>query len=77
MVEKLEKILDNSAVSIQEDEKKYYDKYVAFASPKDFTIVSYGDEPAKVINEAIEKGFKKPVLFYYDNPETTLCYSAA
>ena len=46
------------------DGEKYGGKYVATRSFKDTTVVSFGEDAAKVYDEAKKKGVKAPVVFF-------------
>lgn len=45
-------------------EKKYRGQYVAIKDLKKPTVVSYGKNPKKVYNQAIEKGLKDPIIMH-------------
>lgn len=59
----IEKVLFVDHVLLKDGEK-YSGQYVATKSFKDRKVISYGDDPSKVFNEAKEKGAKEPVVFY-------------
>jgi hypothetical protein len=42
----------------------YWGEYVAVKSFTDREVVSHGEIPLDVVNEAKEKGFKEPVLLF-------------
>lgn len=45
-------------------DEKYEGKYVAMKSILDQEVVSYGDNPVDVVNEAKQQGFDSPLLAY-------------
>jgi len=61
----------------EQDVSKYYDNYVAQISFKDHTILSYGKNPKKVLEEAKKKGHSHPLIFYLPDPSTPQIYSAS
>ena len=62
---------------LPKDSRKYHNKYVAFASFNDNTIVAYGKNPARVIKKAERKGFERPVIVFIRDPKKTYIYNAA
>jgi hypothetical protein len=46
------------------DGEKYGGKYVATKSFADKRVISHGNDPVKVFNDAKKKGHKDPVVFY-------------
>jgi hypothetical protein len=61
----------------EQDVSKYYNNYVAQISFKDHTIVSYGKNPVKVLEEAKKKGHSHPVIFYVLDPSVDHLFSAS
>lgn len=53
------------------DASKYYKKHVALKKwinnePED--VISFGEDPLKVIKEAKDKGYENPILLYIPDP---------
>jgi len=63
----MEKILVNT--------EEFNGRYVAMKSFDDNTIVGVGDDPAKALREAEEKGFKDPILLYIPEKDLVHIYS--
>ncbi len=47
-----------------EDGEKYGGQYVTIKSFKEKEVISYGNDPVVVYNEAKKMGINEPVLFY-------------
>ncbi|MBE9503685.1 MAG: hypothetical protein IME96_05870 [Proteobacteria bacterium] len=56
------------------DSEKYGGQYVATRSFKDKEVVCSGSDPAKVSNEAKNKGIDEPVVFYVPDKDTVYIY---
>jgi len=54
--------------------EKYGGKYVATRSFKNKNVLSSGDDPTKVFNEAKSKGAKDPVIFYVPEKDMVHIY---
>ncbi|ODS33191.1 MAG: hypothetical protein SCARUB_01669 [Candidatus Scalindua rubra] len=63
-------------VLIKESEK-YGGQYVATRSFVDKDVVSHGNDPVKVFNEAKDKGVKEPVVFYVPKKDVVQIYKNA
>ncbi len=59
-------------LSGKEDAKKYAGNYIALRfRGKGFIngrVISYGEDPVKVVEEAKSKGYNEPVIFYVPKP---------
>jgi hypothetical protein len=56
------------------DGEKYGGQYVAIKSFTDKNVVSHGNDPVKVSNEAKEKGIDEPVIFYVPEKDVIQIY---
>lgn len=56
------------------DSEKFGGKFVATRSFENKKVLSHGTDPAKVFNEAKEKGVKDPVVFYVPQKNITQIY---
>lgn len=56
---------------------KYAGLYVATRSFVDKDVISYGNDPVKVFNEAIKKGIQEPVVFYVPKKDVVQIYKNA
>jgi hypothetical protein len=59
---------------IEGDASRYYNKYVAEPSFSDKRVVAFSEDPNKVIQEARQKGYGHPVVFYVPNPDAVLIF---
>ncbi len=50
--------------------EKYSGKYVATKTFEDKDVISFGDDPVKVFNEAKKTGDEDPVVFYVPEKDT-------
>ena len=55
-------------------DEKYEGKYVAFKSTFDLTVVSYGDNPKEVFDDAKSKGSDVPLLMFVPEHGISCCY---
>jgi hypothetical protein len=60
-----------------DDASKYYGKYVALASFNNRKIVTYGENPCRVLKKARSKGIENPVIFFVPDPNITYIYAIA
>lgn len=56
------------------DIDRYGGKYVATKSFKDNDVLTSGDDPVKVYNEARSKGIDEPVVFYVPEKDVVYIY---
>ncbi|MBI3582705.1 MAG: hypothetical protein HY096_01990 [Nitrospinae bacterium] len=54
--------------------EKYSGKYVATKTFKDKDVISFGDDPVKVFNDAKKAGADDPVVFYIPEKDTIHIY---
>ena len=45
-------------------EKKYCGQYVIIKDFDEPTVIAYGDDPQKIYEEAIRKGYPEPVILF-------------
>jgi len=63
-----------STCVLVEDFNKYNGKYVATRDFIDKNVVSYGDDPVKVYNDAVQSGIEDPVVFYVPKKDIVHIY---
>ncbi len=51
-------------IHVVKNSEKYSGKYVAVKSFSDRDVISFGEEPVKVVESAKDKGFEEPVLIF-------------
>ncbi len=54
--------------------EKYSGKYVATKTFEDKDVISFGDDPVKVFNDAKKTGAKDPVVFYVPEKDAVHIY---
>jgi hypothetical protein len=53
----------------------YDGKYVALKSRKEEHVISFGDDPKKVFDEAKQKGIENPVIVFVPKADSIYIYS--
>jgi len=74
---KEEKARRATPISLVPNDPKYFDKHVALASFSSRKIVAFGEDASQVIEEARNKGYNEPVLFYVPDPNVDQIYAVA
>ena len=54
--------------------EKHAGKYVAFKSRSDDTVISAGDDPKEVFDDAKKNGAEKPVIAFIPDKDSVLIY---
>lgn len=55
-------------------EKKYSGQYITIKDFNDPTVITHGDNPQKIYEEAIKKGFSEPVIIFVPNEDMVQIY---
>jgi hypothetical protein len=66
-------------ILIGDDTSKYHEKYVTlkkWVNNESKDVIAFGENPLKVLQEAKDKGYKSPIMFYVPNPNKTSIYSS-
>ena len=55
-------------------EKKYCGQYVVIKDLNEPTVISHGDDPQKIYQEAIKKGFAEPIILFIPTKDMVQIY---
>ena len=58
-------------------EKKYSGQYVVIKDLSEPTVISYGNDPQQIYNEALEKGYFEPLIIFIPSKEMVQIYAAS
>lgn len=55
-------------------DKKYSGQYVAIKDYNEPTVISHGDDPQKIYEEAIQRGYPEPVILFVPSKDMVQIY---
>ena len=55
-------------------DRKYSGQYVVIKDLNDSTIITHGDDPKTVYEEAVKKGFLEPIILFVPNKDMVQIY---
>ena len=55
-------------------DKKYSGQYVVIKDMDDPEVISYGEDPQTIYNEAVSKGYSEPVILFVPKDDIVQIY---